>query len=42
MGEIRSNVELENTVDRGVFDRGHAEERAIPERRSTGWSTPEP
>ena len=29
MGEIRSNVELENTVDRGVFDRGHGEERAI-------------
>ena len=29
MGEMRSNVKLENTVDRGVFDRGHGEERAI-------------
>ena len=29
MGEIRSNVKLENTVDRGVFDRGHGEARAI-------------
>ena len=29
MGEIRSSVELETTVDRGVFDRGHGEERAI-------------
>ena len=29
MGEIRSNVKLENTVDRGVFDRGRGEERAI-------------
>ena len=37
MGETRSNVELENIVGRGVFDRGHAEERAITERRSTGW-----
>ena len=33
MGEIRSNVTLENTVDRGVFDRGHGQEADI--RRST-------
>ena len=33
MGEIRSNVTLENTLDRGVFDRGHGEETDI--RRST-------
>ena len=33
MGEIRSDVTLENTLDRGVFDRGHGEEADI--RRST-------
>ena len=33
MGEIRSNVTLENTVDRGVFDRGHGQE--VDNRRST-------
>ena len=33
MGEIHSNVTLENTLDRGVFDRGHGEETDI--RRST-------
>ena len=26
MGEIHSDVTLENTVDRGVFDRGHGQE----------------
>ena len=29
MGEIRSNVELQNTVAPGVFDRGGGEERSI-------------
>ena len=33
MGEIRSNVMLENTVDRGVFDRGQGQETDI--RRTT-------
>ncbi len=33
MGEIRSNVSLENTVDRGVFDRGHGQETDV--RRTT-------
>ena len=33
MGEIRSNVTLENTVDRGVVDRGHGQETDI--RRTT-------
>ena len=33
MGEIRSAVTLENTLDRGVFDRGHGQEAEI--RRST-------
>ena len=29
MGEIRSNVMLENTVDRGVFDRGQGQETDV-------------
>lgn len=33
MGEIRADVTLANTVDRGVFDRGHGAEADI--RRST-------
>ena len=33
MGEIRSNVSLENTVDRGVFDRGQGQETDV--RRAT-------
>ena len=33
MGEIRSNVTLENTVDRGVFNRGQGQETDI--RRTT-------
>ena len=33
MGEIHADVTLENTVDRGVFDRGHGDEADI--RRST-------
>ena len=36
LGEIRSSVEIENTVDRGVFDRCHREERAIREATSDG------
>ena len=33
MGEIRSDVTLENTLDRGLVDRGHGEDADV--RRST-------
>ena len=29
MGEIKVSVDLENTIDRGVFERGYSEEAAI-------------